>query len=326
MSKFLFDLVEPYSVGALKVSDVHTIYYELSGNKNGIPVVALHGGPGGGSSPGMRQFFDPSAYNIILFDQRGCGQSIPFACLQDNTTWDLVEDIEKIRKMLGIEKWIVFGGSWGAGLALAYAQTYVERVQALILRGIFTLREKELKFFYQEGASMLFPDYWEPYKNHIPEEERGDYMAAYHKRLTSDIPEIKYKAAIVWTDWEMNTSRLIPDPTYGRERTVNYEEFSLAFARIENHYFYNKGFMKEGQLISNAHLLKDIPTTIIQGRYDVVCPAYTAYDLYQALGGKSNPKVDFVFTITGHSAKEDEIAENLVKASNKYKEMFAKKT
>jgi len=309
----LYPEIQPFSDGMLKVDDVHELYYEQCGNPEGKPVVVLHGGPGGGCSDYYRQFFDPKVYRAVLFDQRGAGKSTPFACLKDNTTWHLVEDIEKLREHLKIDKWVVFGGSWGSTLALAYAETHPDRVKALVLRGIFTLRREELVWFYQEGASFLFPEYWEPYLECIPEVERADLMSAYHRRLTGDDEKEKLKCAKAWTTWELSTSRLHVDPDYiaaGEE-----DKFAIAFARIECHYFVNAGFLKyEGQLIKEANKIAHIPTTIVQGRYDVVCPIYTAWDLHKAL-----PSADFiVIPDAGHSMKEPGIAAALVKACDKY--------
>jgi len=311
--KTLYPEVEPYNSGFLKVDEPHELYYEQCGNPEGNPVVVLHGGTGGGVADFYRQFFDPKVYRVVLFDQRGAGTSTPFACLKDNTTWHLVEDIEKLRLHLNIDKWVIFGGSWGTTLALAYAETYPERAKALVLRGVFTLRREELIWFYQEGASFLFPDYWEPYLEPIPEAERGDLMSAYHRRLTGDDEEEKLKCAKAWTTWELSTSRLHVDPSYiaaGEE-----DKFAIAFARIECHYFVNAGFFKyDGQLIKEINKIAHIPATIVQGRYDVVCPMKTAWDLHKAW-----PVADFIVVPdAGHSMKESGILSELVKACDKY--------
>jgi len=300
----------------LKVSPIHNLHYEQVGNPQGKPVVVLHGGPGGGCADYYRQYFDPQAYRVVLFDQRGAGKSTPHASLEDNTTWHLVEDVEQLRKHLQIDRWVVFGGSWGSTLALAYAETYPEVVKALILRGIFTLRRKELLWFYQEGASFLFPEAWEGYLEPIPEVERGDLMSAYHRRLTGNNEEEKIKCARAWTRWEMETSRLFVDPEALKK--ADEDAFSLAFARIECHYFVNAGFFKyEGQLIKEAERLKNIPGTIVQGRYDVVCPAFTAWDLH-----KIWPISECHFIPdAGHSMKEDGILSKLVEACDKYKDL-----
>ena len=256
--------IEPYQTGRLRVSDLHEIYYEVSGNPQGKPVVFVHGGPGGGTDAKQRRFFDPEKYRIILFDQRGCGRSTPHAELTDNTTWHLVDDMEKIRETLGIERWQVFGGSWGSTLALSYAQKHPERVTELVLRGIFMLRRKELQWFYQEGASAIFPDAWEHYLAAIPEAEHGDLMAAYYKRLTSDDPATRLAAAQAWSVWEASTSFLLQKPEYIDHAAD--DEFSLAFARIECHYFVNGGFFeREEQLLEEVDRIRNIPTVIVQG-------------------------------------------------------------
>jgi len=300
----------------LKVSDIHELHYEESGNPDGKPVVFLHGGPGGGLTAFYRQFFDPVAYRVVLFDQRGAGKSTPFACLEENTTWHLVEDIEKIRTHLGIDKWVVFGGSWGSTLALAYAETYPDRVKALVLRGIFTLRRKELLWFYQEGASFVYPDAWEKYLAPIPEVERHDMMSAYYRRLTGTDEDEKLKCARAWTTWEMTTSALHVNP----ESIEKGEDpkFALAFSRIECHYFVHGGWFKsEGQLINDAHILKNIPGVIVQGRYDMVCPAISAWDLK-----KNWPAADLhIIPDAGHSAKEPGIVSALVEACDKFRDL-----
>jgi len=311
--------IEPYQTGKLKVSSIHELYYELVGNPDATQTaVFLHGGPGGGLASYNRQFFDPKAYRVVLYDQRGSGQSTPHASLEENTTWDLVEDIEKLRKHVSethkpnIEKWVVFGGSWGSTLALAYAETYPERVKALILRGIFTLRRKELIWFYQEGASFMFPEAWDTFIAPIPEVERFDLMSAYHRRLTGNNEEERKKCAKAWTIWELSTSRLYVDQEYIARAT---DDFADAFARIECHYFVNGGFFKyDGQLLQEAGKLKNIPGVIVQGRYDMVCPATTAWDLK-----KHWPQAEFyMIPDAGHSAKEDGIISELVKACDKF--------
>eukprot|EP01117_Protostelium_nocturnum_P004045 TRINITY_DN15319_c0_g1_i1.p1 TRINITY_DN15319_c0_g1~~TRINITY_DN15319_c0_g1_i1.p1 ORF type:complete len:369 (-),score=130.67 TRINITY_DN15319_c0_g1_i1:118-1224(-) len=314
----MYPPIEPFQSGHLKVSDIHSIYYEQCGNPDGNPIVFLHGGPGGGINAEQRCLFDPKAYRIVLFDQRGAGKSTPHACLDQNTTWDLVEDTERIRKHLNIEKWVVFGGSWGSTLALAYAETHTDRVKALILRGIFTLRRKELLWFYQQGggADFLFPEAFEAYIAPIPLVERGDVISAYHRRLTGNDEAEKLKCAKAWTTWEMATSRLIVDPANlakGEE-----DHFALQFARIENHYFVNGGFFEEdGQLLRDAHKIANIPGVIVQGRYDVVCPATTAWDLHKAW-----PKADlFIVPDAGHSVKESGILNRLLEYCEKYKDL-----
>ncbi|KAN0006667.1 hypothetical protein ACTFIU_003383 [Dictyostelium citrinum] len=313
----LYPPIEAYKTQRLKVSDIHEIYIEESGNPTGKPVIVLHGGPGGGSEPMYRQYFDPVVYRIIQFDQRGCGKSTPFACLEDNNTWALVEDIEKIRVLLGIDNWVVFGGSWGSTLSLAYAETHPSRVKALVLRGIFTLRREELIFFYQSGASFLFADYFDEYLKPIPPAERGDIISAYHRRLTGTDEKIKQEAANAWTTWEMATSRLMVD----KHKIARGEDpmFALAFARIENHYFVNAGFFREdGQLINDAHILKNIPGVIVQGRYDVVCPMKSAWDLKKVWGDNADL---VIIPDSGHSCSENGIIHALVEACDQYKHL-----
>ena len=309
----LYPPIEPYNSGTLQVDERHTLYWEECGNPDGKPVVMLHGGPGGGCNAAMRRFHDPAKYRIVLFDQRGAGRSTPHADLVDNTTWDLVADIEKIREMLGIEHWQVFGGSWGSTLALACAEKHPERVTELVLRGIFMLRRWELEWFYQEGASRLFPDQFEPYREFIPEAERGDLIAAYHKRLTSDDESVRLEAARRWSIWEGGTSYLrVPDDYASSHGDA---QFALAFARIENHYFVNKGFFDaDDQLLRDAHRIADIPGVIVHGRYDVVCPVANAWDLHKAW-----PKAELVISPTaGHSAFEDENIDALVRATDHF--------
>jgi proline iminopeptidase len=310
----LYPAIEPFRTGHLKVSDVHEVYFEESGNPEGKPVVFLHGGPGGGSDGKYRRFFDPAVYRIVLFDQRGCGKSTPHACLDENTTWDLVADIERIRAHLGIDRWQVFGGSWGSTLALAYAETHPERVTELVLRGIFLLRKQEIDWFYQRGTSAIFADYWESYLAPIPEAERGDLLSAYHKRLTSDDANVRLEAARAWAVWEGSTSKLIPDPDM-IER-FSGDRFAEAFARIECHYFVNKGFFRtDTQLLDDAHKIEHIPTVIVQGRYDVVCPMESAWALHKVL-----PKAEFVVVAdAGHSMHEPGITRALVAATNKFR-------
>lgn len=310
----LYPDIEPYRTGMLAVDDRHTLYFEESGNPEGKPVVVLHGGPGAGTNAKMRQFHDPAAYRIILFDQRGSGRSTPHADLVDNTTWDLVADIEKLRAHLGIGRWQVFGGSWGSTLALAYAETHAERVSELVLRGIFMLRHWELQWFYQSGAHRLFPEAWQPYRDHIPEAERGDFIAAYHARLTSDDEQVRLAAARTWSVWEGATSTLVPEPA----SIDSFEDphFALSFARIENHYFVNKGFFEaDDQLLRDAQRIRHIPGVIVHGRYDVVCPVQNAWDLHQAW-----PEARLVITPqSGHSAFEAENASALVAATDAFR-------
>ncbi|XP_004250732.2 proline iminopeptidase [Solanum lycopersicum] len=315
--KDLYPSIEPYSTGFLKVSDLHTIYWEQSGNPNGRPVVFFHGGPGGGTSPNNRRFFDPVFYQIILFDQRGAGKSKPHACLEENTTWDLVGDIEKLREHLKIPEWQVFGGSWGSTLALAYSISHPYKVTGIILRGIFLLRKKEIDWFYEGGAAAIYPDVWEPFRELIPEEERNCFVKAYHKRLNSDTLETQYAAARAWTKWEMMTSHLLPNEE--NIKKGDDDDFSLAFARIENHYFINKGFFSSDSfLLDNVEKIKHIKTIIVQGRYDVCCPMMSAWDLHKAW-----PEAEFIVVPgAGHSANEPGIAAELVAANEKLKNVL----
>lgn len=311
----LYNPLEPFDKGFLRVSDIHEIYYEQSGNPDGTPVVFLHGGPGGGVDPVYRRFFDPESYRIILFDQRGAGQSKPHAELRENTTWDLVADIEQLREMFGIESWVVFGGSWGSTLALAYSETHLERVRALVLRGIFLCRPKEIQWFYQQGADAIFPDVWENYVNVIPEDERGDMVAAYYKRLTGEDEEEKLKAARAWSIWEASTSKLYYD-SETVERFQEDDALSLAFARIECHYFINNSFFEtDNWLIENVDKIRHIPTVIVQGRYDVVCPMMSAWELHKAF-----PEAELkIIPDAGHSALEKGIVSGLVEATDKFR-------
>jgi proline iminopeptidase len=310
----LYPEIEPYQSGRLRVSDTHEIYWEVSGNPEGKPAVFVHGGPGGGTNAKQRRFFDPAAYRIVLFDQRGCGKSTPHANLEDNTTWHLVSDMEALREELGIERWQVFGGSWGSTLALAYAQRHRDRVTELILRGIFLLRRKELLWFYQEGASALFPDAWQHYLAPIPEAERGDMMSAYYRRLTSDDPRERLAAARAWSVWEASTSFLLQRPEYIEHAAA--DEFALAFARIECHYFVNRGFFEvDGQLLRDVDRIRDVPGVIVQGRYDVVCPTSSAWELAQAW---PEAKLEIV-PDAGHSSYEPGIVDHLVRATDRFR-------
>ena len=308
--------IDPFNTGRLKVSDIHEIYYEEVGNPKGYPIVFLHGGPGGGIDHDHRRYFDPHHYRIILFDQRGCGKSTPFAELRENTTWDLVSDIEKIRSHLNINKWHVFGGSWGSTLALTYAITYPSRVSGLILRGIFLCRPSEIKWFYQEGASQLFPDFWEDYYNHIPAEERNDFVKAYYKRLTSEDSKTRLDAARIWSKWESSTSFLYVKPS----AIENYDEpeKALPFARIECHYFINNSFFPtDNYILENIDKIKHIPGIIVQGRYDVVCPTRSAWDLHKAW-----PEAKLIVVPdAGHAASEPGTKSSLIEATAKFREI-----
>jgi len=309
----LFPPIEPFNSGFME-RDGHQIYYEQCGNPNGKPAVFLHGGPGGGGSTAVRRFFDPKKYHIVIFDQRGCGRSKPHGCLEKNTTWDLVKDIEALKNMLRIENWLVFGGSWGSTLSLAYSQTYPASVSEMVLRGIFMLRKKELDWFYQEGASNIFPEAWEKFLEPIDENQRDDLMSAYHKIFKSDNEEKKLAAAIAWSRWEGSTSSLSYNPDMAN--SFSNPQFALAFALIENHYFVNKGFLKhENQLIEyGIDIIRNIPTTIVQGRYDIVCPMTTAWEL-----SKNWPEAKLIVApSSGHTAFEKEITHELIKATNGY--------
>lgn len=305
--------LQPYTRGRLRVSALHEIYYEECGNPQGKPVVVLHGGPGGGISPFLRRLHDPKKYRIILFDQRGCGQSTPNAELRENTTWHLVADMEALRVHLSVETWQVLGGSWGSTLALAYAQTHGERVTELILRGIFAIRKREIDWFYQEGASLLFPDVWETYLAPIPAAERGDLVGAYYKRLTGSSPQEQLACAKAWSQWEASTLSLRPNPQLISD--FGGDAFALAFARIECHYFVNKGFFdRDGQLLAEAPKLRAIPGVIIQGRYDVVTPMETAWALHRAW-----PEAAFeIIPDAGHTATEPGIADALIRATDRF--------
>lgn len=308
----LFPPIEPYETGFLKKGK-HEIYYEQCGNPKGKPAIFLHGGPGGGCGSLSRRFFNPKKYRIILFDQRGCGRSKPHTCLEDNTTWHLIEDIETIRERLSIKKWLVFGGSWGSTLAIAYAQKYPNNVSQMVLRGIFMLRQKELQWFYQYGASEMYPEAWQGFLKEIPENERDNLIEAYRKIFYGKNKEKQLSAAKAWSKWEASCSFINHNPDAVKE-SIN-AEFALAFALIENHYFVNKGFLEnENQLLDNVDIIRNIPTIIVQGRYDVVCPPTTAYELHSKW-----PESELVIApFSGHSAFEKEITHELIKATNKF--------
>jgi|TARA_B110000495_G_C22927156_1_gene541899 proline iminopeptidase len=309
----LYSPIEPYDAGMLRVSELHTISWEKSGNPDGIPVIVIHGGPGGGGQPSYRQYFHPETYNIIQFDQRGCGKSTPYAELIENNTQASVSDIEQLRQAFGIEQWHVFGGSWGSTLALIYAQEYPERVVSLMLRGIFMCRQSELHWFYQDGASHIFPDAFEAYREHIPKQEQDDLIKAYHLRLTSENIDIRRAAAKEWTRWEMATSRLFPDDSY-LEKAEDLD-FAVAFARIECHYFINAIFLEEAHILNHVESIQHIPTSIVQGRYDVVCPARSAWELHKAM-----PESTLILVPdSGHSMGEVSIARELVAITDSYR-------
>lgn len=309
----LYPPIEPFNTGFLPVSDLHTVYYEQVGNPNGKKVVFLHGGPGGGIEADYRRFFDPEKWHVTLFDQRGCGLSTPFAELRENTTWDLVADIERLRAHLGIDEWFIFGGSWGSTLAIAYAETHPDHCLGLILRGIFLQRRSELLWFYQQGASAIFPDAWDKYLEPIPEVERCDLMSAYYRRLTSDDPAVRQEAANAWTTWEASTSKLIQDPQLiERMGTGPYAD---AFARIECHYFVHGAFLRsDTQLLDDVDRIAHLPCVIVQGRYDVVCPATSAWDLHKRWPGSRL----IIVPDAGHAAKEPGIATALLDATDEF--------
>jgi proline iminopeptidase len=301
----LYPLLQPFSQGMLDVGDGHSVYYEECGNPNGIPVVVLHGGPGGGCSPGMRRFFHPDIFRVILFDQRGCGRSTPHASVEHNTTYHLIDDIEFIRKKLGIDQWILFGGSWGSTLALLYAQAHPDHVLNMVLRGIFLMTDRELDWFYEGGVSRFFPDLWDHFIADIPENERDNIIAAYQRRLFGTPEPVQTKFARSWTNWENSLASMIPRNGGGNAPA----HYARAFARIENHYFFNKGFLKpEDAILDNMHKIKHIPGTIVQGRYDLICPPETAYTLYNQWS-KSEL---IVVSDAGHSMSERGITAQLV--------------
>ncbi|WP_291050222.1 prolyl aminopeptidase [Herbiconiux sp.] len=309
--------IEPYASGMLDVGDGQSLYWEQSGNPEGKPVVFLHGGPGGGTSPQHRRLFDPALYRIVLFDQRGCGRSVPHAStpgidLETNTTWHLVADIERLRESLGIDRWQVLGGSWGSTLALAYAQTHPEHVTELIVRGVFMLRKSELDWFYEGGASAILPDRWEGFVAPVPETERGSFIQAYHRLLHDPDPAVHGPAGVAWSTWEASALTLLPRDdlvaSFGRP------DYALAFARIENHYFVNQGWLEPDQLLRDAHRLRDIPGVIVHGRYDLCTPVYNAFDLHKAW-----PEADLqVIPDAGHAFDEPGILDALITATDRF--------
>ncbi|HSS22535.1 MAG TPA: prolyl aminopeptidase [Pyrinomonadaceae bacterium] len=312
----LYPEIEPFNTGRLKASAVHDLYYEECGNPKGKPVVFLHGGPGAGLVPDYRRFFDPQVYRVVLFDQRGSGQSLPHASLDDNTTWHLVQDIEQLREHVGVDQWLVFGGSWGSTLALAYAETHPERVNGLILRGIFLGRPNEIKWFYEEsqGASAIFPDNWEGFLNLIPEAERGDMIGAYYRRLTSADESIRQEAARAWSIWESSALKLFPDQ--GLIDEFSEPEKAVALARIECHYFMNNCFFATSNyLIENVERIRHLPAVIVQGRYDIICPMTNAWDLHRAW---PEAKLE-VIPDAGHATSEAGITHALVQATDSFR-------
>jgi len=304
--------IEPYETSSLDVGGGHTIHYERVGKPGGKPAVFLHGGPGGGISPAHRRLFDPERYDVLLFDQRGCGRSEPHASLEENTTWHLVADIERLREHIGVEKWLVLGGSWGSTLGLAYAETHTDRVSELILRGVYTVTKAEIDWYYQFGVSEIFPDKWELFQAPIPKEERHDMVAAYRRRLIGDDPVVQLEAAKAWTIWEGETITLLPDP----ELSAPFRDghYALAFARLENHYFSHGVWLEEGQLLANAGRLKGIPGVIVHGRYDMPCPVRYAYGLHKAW-----PDAEFhLIEGAGHAFTEPGILDRLIRATDQF--------
>lgn len=312
----LYPPIEPYTSGLLDVGDGQQLYWEECGNPAGKPVVFVHGGPGGGCVPAYRRFFNPAQYRVILFDQRNCGRSLPHAAepeadLSTNTTWHLVDDLEKLRVDRGVERWQVFGGSWGSALALAYAEAHPDRVTELVLRGIFTLRRFELDWYYNGGAGHISPEWWRSFCAPLPEGFTGDRIAAYHELLFNPDPAVHLPAGVAWTTWEAATSHLEFDPAHVEE--FSDPAFALAFARIENHYFVNAGWLREGQLIDEVDKIRNIPAVIVQGQYDLPCPVVTANDLHRAW-----PEAEYHVVLAGHAAMEPAIAAELVAATDRF--------
>jgi len=302
--------IKPYVTHQLRVDNIHTLYIEESGEPDGIPILFLHGGPGAGCQPFHRRFFDPNRYRIILFDQRGCGRSTPHAELEANNTGRLISDIESIRELLGINSWMVFGGSWGSTLALAYAEAHSERVLGLVLRGVFLCRKREIDWLYQEGANRIFPDYWQDYLSIVPESERGEMLPAYYRRLTGKDELARMAAAKAWSLWEARTASLLP----AKEIIHHFSDphVALSLARIESHYFINNAFLSPNQLLNNIHKITNIPGIIIQGRYDLICPMESAWELHRAW-----PSSEFkIIDDAGHSAGETGTGRALVQATD----------
>lgn len=312
MLRTLYPPVEPYETGMFDTGDGHSLYYERCGTPGAKPAVFLHGGPGGGISPAHRGLFDPALYDVLLFDQRGCGRSTPHASLDANTTWHLVDDIERFRELMGAETWLVFGGSWGSTLSLAYAQKHPDRVSELVLRGIYMCSKAELDWFYQFGVSQMFPEKYERLVAPIPEEERGDILHAYHRRLTTGPEADRIEAARIWSMFEGETITLLPDSANSAQHDDG--RFALAFARLETHYFVNDCWLEPGQLLRDAHKLSAIPGTIVHGRYDMPCPAHYAWALHKAW-----PEADFhLIEGAGHAYSEPGILDQLIRATDRY--------
>ncbi len=315
--KDLYPPIEPYASQRLNVSGGHQLYLEQVGNPEGFPVLFLHGGPGAGCEAYHRRFFDPKVYRVVLFDQRGCGRSTPHAELRENTTWDLVADIEIIRRELGIERWLLFGGSWGSTLALAYAETHPERVSGMVLRGIFLCRDEEITWFYQSGASKVFPDYWEDYLAPIPAPEHNDLLQAYHRRLTGENELQRMAAAKAWSIWEGRTASLHPNAAV--VDFFSHPHTALSLARIECHYFVNHAFLRPNQLLDEASKLAGIPGVIVQGRYDLICPMTSAWELHRAWQGSELK----VIPDAAHSAAEPGIRSALIEATDRFARKLA---
>lgn len=305
--------IEPFHSDRLKVSELHELYFEQAGNPKGLPVVFLHGGPGGGISPDHRRYFDPQKYRVVLFDQRGCGQSTPFAELRENSTWDLISDIEKLRKHLGIDQWVVMGGSWGSTLSLTYAIQHPAQCLGLILRGIFLCRPSEIRWFYQDGANHVFPEAWDEYRDFIPPQERHDFLKAYYERLTSDDVGLRLEAAKIWSRWEMSTSYL--KISKAAMLSMDAPERALPFARIESHYFMNNAFFpSDNYILENIEKIRHLPAVIVQGRYDMVCPMTSAWELHRAWPKSKLAVIDDA----GHSGSEPGTRSALIEAIDSF--------
>ncbi|MEK9765800.1 MAG: prolyl aminopeptidase [Thalassolituus sp.] len=308
----LYPAIAPYASGMMDTGDGHSVYWERVGTPGAKPAVFLHGGPGGGCTADHRRLFDPALYDVLLFDQRGCGRSLPHACLENNSTWDLVADIERLREMCGVDQWQVFGGSWGSTLALAYSETYPQHVSELIVRGVYTLTKAELNWYYQYGVSEMFPDRWELFTAPIPESERDNLMAAYHKRLTGSDEAEKLVCAKAWSQWEASTITIEHDADLVDD--FGGDHFALAFARIENHFFMNAGWLEEGQLLRDAHKLAGIPGAIVHGRYDMPCPLKYAWEL-----SKAWPDATLhIIERAGHAVSEPGILDQLIRATDRF--------